>query len=85
MNREELETAEEIAETEAEASIIGDVAAAEIIAGEEPAAEDTGAPIVIEAPAEEIPEEPAAEEPPEAEHTAPATTSKRGGYWGSYR
>lgn len=86
MNREELETAEDIAETEAEASIIGDVASAQIIASE-PAgetAEATGEPIVIEAPAAETEPEPSTEEPPVIE-SAPPKESKRGGYWSGYK
>jgi hypothetical protein len=81
----EAETAEEIAETEAEASIVGDVASAQIIASEPAAAaaEETGEPIVIEAPAPEAEPEPVTEEPPVVE-TTPARGKKSGGYWSAY-
>lgn len=82
----ELETAEDIAETEAEASIVGDVASAQIIASEPGAetAETTGEPIVVEAPAAESEPEPDTEEPPVVE-AAPVKESKRGGYWAGYK
>ena len=86
MQRDELDTAEDIAETQAEASIVGDIAAAEIIAAEDPAeaAPETGEPIVVDVPDAPAPEEPAAEEPPVVETRAPRESGK-GGYWGMYR
>lgn len=85
MQRDELETAEDIAETQAEASIVGDVAAAEIIAAEAEAgaAEETGEPIVIEVPDAPAEPEPAAEEPPVIEPTTPKG-KRGGGYWSAY-
>lgn len=81
----ELDTAETIAETEAEASIVGDLAAAEIIAGQDGdgAEPETGEPIVVQVPDAAEPE-PAAEEPPAVEGHAPRA-EKRGGYWDAYR
>lgn len=86
MQRDELETVEDVADTEAEASIVGDIASAEIIASGPGAAAagETGDPIVIEAPAPEPEPEPVTEEPPVVE-SAPAHGKKSGGYWGAYK
>ena len=81
MGREELETAETIAETEAEAEIVSSEAAAEIIASEDEP-EETGEPIVVEtAPAPEPEPEPEMV-PPVAEPHRAAPKSR--GWWDGY-
>lgn len=85
MNRDELETIEDVAETEAEASIVGDVASAEIIASADTAAavEETGEPIVVQVPDAPAEPEQVTEEPPVIEPATPKG-GKRGGYWSAY-
>ena len=83
-DRAALDSAETIAETEAEAEVVSAVAAAEIIAGEEEPAE-TGEPIVVEMPEPEPAPEPEPEMvPPAAEHHE-HHEPKRAGYWDAYR
>ena len=86
MNTEELETAEDIAETEAAADVASAAAIAEVIVGTDTPEDtgETGAPIVIEAPEPEPDPGPDVEPPPDMHVTPPRETKRGGGYWDAY-
>lgn len=86
MQRDELETVEDVAEIEADASIVGDIASAQIIASESPeeTGEPLGEPVVVQVPDAPAEPEPAMEEPPVVE-PSPPKGKQSGGYWGGYK
>lgn len=85
-DREALDSAETIAETEAGAEIVSSVAAAEIIAGEETGeAAETGEPIVVEVPEPEPAPEPEPDMVPPVAESHGGRSRKQSGWWDGYR